>query len=158
MLVSEATIHCASTPTRPRPRWRAQDHHQAATTTQPSTTTIRNSTRWHFPSQCWYNVTKRFISPFWSFINWKLTTSICSYRTWLTMVTPAMILLVTELITMTPTTTSSGRRRTASSRSSTGTCSFMWVVFLAKQSGSMKICCEESHYYKRREVSNNHQK
>ncbi len=45
MLVLEATIHCASTPTRPRPRWRAQDHRPTATTTQPSTTTILNSTR-----------------------------------------------------------------------------------------------------------------
>ena len=127
MLVSEATILCVSTPTRPRPRWPAQDHRPTATTIQPSTTTILNSTRWHFPGQCCY--TKEFFSPFWSFINWILTSPIFSYRISLTMVTPAMTPPATGRIVTTPATTWSGRRRTASSRSSTETCSFMWVVF-----------------------------
>ena len=54
MLVSEATILCVSTHTLPPPRWRDQDHRPTATTTQPSTTTILNNTRWHFSDQCYY--------------------------------------------------------------------------------------------------------
>ena len=130
MLVSEATILYVNTPTLPRPRWPAQDHRPTATTIQPSTTTILNSTRWHFPGQCCY--TKEFLFPFKSFINWLLTTSIFSYRISLTMVTLAMIPPATGHIITTPATTSSGRRRTALSRSSTETYSFMWVVLAFK--------------------------